>query len=705
MFTPTATAGPSPSAGSYRPDVDGLRAVAVLAVLGFHAFPRWVPGGFVGVDVFLVISGYLITGIIVGALRAGSFQFRHFYARRIRRIFPALLVVSVASLGFGWFALLPDEYAQLGKHVFAGTAFVSNFALWRESGYFDPGVDVKPLQHLWSLGVEEQFYLGWPLLVALTWRRHRLLPAISWITVLSFLVCIAMLRTDASAAFYFPIGRLWELSMGALLTVFTTPGPSALDPLKRSYAWFGSGLRANHISMGGALLLGLSMIALDDGAVFPGWSALGPAIGAMLIIAAGPAAGFNRAVLSNRALVWIGLISYPLYLWHWPMLSFARILGGGTPPAATRAFLLGASFVAASVTYILIERPIRTSPRRRVAVGMLCAGAVVVGLLGLATFHLNGFARRFEGRSAAFAADVQLDRWGPDRSRQIECPPGLFEGDTKSTACLQSSRSQPTMVIWGDSHAQHLFPGLSTMDSRTWLLIGRNLCPPTLGLEVVVKIRGCRQHNEEALRFIQRTPAIDTVVLAFLSEYPSGTIAIPDRLASHDVAASISSMEFTGANKEALFFLGLDKTVTVLEGLGKKVIVFVDNPALPSPPRDCLRAEFTPIASRHDCSVLKVTALERQKVYRSVLQRVVAAHPRVRLFDSFDILCGRERCEYRNADMLFYRDPNHLSLRGSAWMAKGFLGWMSKPHLSPEPGAPTERKAPAPPSRGGRGCT
>src|SRR5262245_40012984 len=316
--------GPSPSpqlSHGYRPDVDGLRAVAVLAVLAYHAFPSLAPGGFAGVDVFFVISGYLITGIILDDLERGRFTYRNFYWRRIRRIFPALILVLVACLALGWLVLLPDEYAQLGKHVAAGAGVVSNIALWREAGYFDSAAELKPLLHLWSLGVEEQYYLAWPLLLLL-FRRH-----MGWMIVAlgaaSFALNIWMVGTHPTAAFYLPFTRFWELLAGSYLAFAVrkeNPSP--------------------YFSMVGAGLIVLGFILLEPQKAFPGWWALLPVLGAALLIRAGPQGWVNRRVLAHPAMVFVGLISYPLYLWHWPLLTYARIVHGGEPPVAARLGLL-----------------------------------------------------------------------------------------------------------------------------------------------------------------------------------------------------------------------------------------------------------------------------------------------------------------------------------------------------------------------------
>ena len=325
---------------TYRPDIDGLRAVAILAVLAFHAFPDSVRGGFVGVDVFFVISGFLITSLLAKAMAAGRFSLRQFYARRIRRIFPALALVAVACLGAGWYLLLADEYAQLGKHVAATSAFGLNFVLWNEAGYFDRAGVLKPLLHLWSLGVEEQFYIVWPLVLWLAFKvRVRPLALTLVLIAASFGYGVWVTGTNTTAAFYSPLTRFWELAIGCGLALWTPPGTAqALDSRAIDHAKAIVGLAL--------VLAGIRFIHRD--LPFPGWWALLPTVGTGLLISAGPGAWVNRHVLSQRVLVWVGLISYPLYLWHWPLLSFARIQSWEPLTAALRVELVLASVVLAA---------------------------------------------------------------------------------------------------------------------------------------------------------------------------------------------------------------------------------------------------------------------------------------------------------------------------------------------------------------------
>lgn len=354
----------------YRPDIDGLRAVAVSGVLLFHAFPLHLPGGFVGVDIFFVISGFLISGIILAGLQSGRFSFIEFYSRRIRRIFPALVLVCAACLVFGWFCLMPTAFSRLGRHVVGGATFVSNFVVLRESGYFDLGAMRKPLRHLWSLGVEEQYYLIWPALLFLC-RKSKRATAILLIALglSSFGFSLYMTWAAREVAYYLPLTRFWELMIGSGLAFVAIHGTASIPGLSwlRSPGAPDPRLAArvsNAKALLGAIAVALGFILINERRMFPGWWALLACGGSALIISAGPDGWINRRILASRPCVWIGLISYPLYLWHWPLLSFADIVDNHTPSAAYRATALGASVVLAWATYKLIELPVRQSKDR-----------------------------------------------------------------------------------------------------------------------------------------------------------------------------------------------------------------------------------------------------------------------------------------------------------------------------------------------------
>jgi peptidoglycan/LPS O-acetylase OafA/YrhL len=390
-------AHPHLSHPKYRPDIDGLRAVAVLSVVAFHAFPSWIPGGFIGVDIFFVISGFLITTIILENLENDTFSFGEFYVRRVRRIFPALILVLVASLAFGWLILLADELNQLGKHVAAGAGFVSNLVLWGEAGYFDSAAETKPLLHLWSLGIEEQFYIVWPLALWFAWKsKGNVFTLTVVVAIASFYLNIRETQQDAVAAFYSPQTRFWELACGSMLACLTLRSSISDGGLKarigrwllnagaQQEVWVSRRVVSNVASLAGVLLLVCGFWAINKSVSFPGkWAAV-PVVGAALIILAGPAAWINKSILGSRVAVWFGLISFPLYLWHWPLLCFSRIFEDGEPSRGMRVTAALLSVLLAWLTVRWVEKPLRSSNKKvRLKFSALCVLVVVIGVIGL----------------------------------------------------------------------------------------------------------------------------------------------------------------------------------------------------------------------------------------------------------------------------------------------------------------------------------
>ncbi|AVY99278.1 hypothetical protein DAI21_17285 [Lelliottia sp. WB101] len=370
----------------YRADIDGLRAFAVISVVIFHYFPAILPGGFVGVDVFFVISGYLIGTIIYKDIRSNSFSYKEFYIRRALRIFPALIVVLAFCYYVGWNALFEDEFSALGKHIASGAGFISNIISWSEAGYFDKNASLKPLLHLWSLGVEEQFYIIIPVFLIMSYVVFRnVFIASIIIAIASFIYCVATMTSDPTANYYSPITRFWELMAGVLIAIATVDGYK-LKSIKVK----------NALSILSILMLTLSIFAINEGIPFPGYIAALPVIGSVLFIASGSDAILNRTLFSFKPIVIIGLVSYPLYLWHWPLISFARIIHGSTPDTYTTIIIFAAAVVLSLATYYLIEKPLRNILKQKRGVKAIALTGTMSFLLcvGLLTFYQNGIPDR-----------------------------------------------------------------------------------------------------------------------------------------------------------------------------------------------------------------------------------------------------------------------------------------------------------------------
>jgi len=598
---------------AYRPDVDGLRAVAVLAVLAYHAFPSVLPGGFAGVDVFFVISGYLITGIIVDDLERGRFTYRNFYWRRIRRIFPALILVLAACLALGWLVLLPDEYAQLGKHVAAGAGFVSNIALWREAGYFDSAAELKPLLHLWSLGVEEQYYLVWPLLLLL-FRRH-----MGWMIVVlgaaSFALNIWMVHTHPTAAFYLPFTRFWELLAGSYLAFAVRKEGSS-----------------RHLSILGMGLIVLGFILLEPQKAFPGWWALLPVLGAALLIRAGPQAWVNRRVLGHPAMVFVGLISYPLYLWHWPLLTYARIVHGGEPPVAFRLALLAASVLLAWLTYRLVEKPIRFSKISGRAVPALATAMSALLIVGIFAFQA-----RFVPESASNPQLAEISRASGDWGYGAQT---RFRGD-----------SPRTVLFFGDSHMEHYLPRIQRLMQaprapvRTVLFKTEGGCAPVPGLER--RSQRCAQFVEDGFATAM-TPEVDTVVIAASWV---GFVGRPDYYRAGDESQ-------TPVDPSAAWVLrGFEERLARLTASGKRVVLVLSSPrGTAFDPKAAIDREWTHLTVKSGFEPAK-----RIQPPIDARLREIAARTGATVLDPADWLCSASSCPTADADgRPLYKDESHL---------------------------------------------
>ncbi len=493
---------------SYRPDIDGLRAIAVLLVVVHHAFPKLLPSGFIGVDLFFVISGFLITTIIFQNLERGSFSFLDFYTRRIKRIFPALALVLLACLVYGWFTLLPADYKLLGKHTIAGAAFVSNFAFWNESGYFNGDSKLKPLLHLWSLGIEEQYYIVWPLIAWFAWKKQvNLLKVCLVLLIASLLANIVTVKYNAVAAFFSPATRFWELLVGSVLAYVALHRRASQQSDKQN-------LRNNQAAWAGLLLLLIGMVFIKPERRFPGFWALLPTLAAYLIIYAGPQAWFNRKVLSNKLLVWFGLISFPLYLWHWPLLVFAKLSANQAPSMELILLAVAMSIVLAWLTYRFVERPIRFGKKTgnvHTASILLALSIFCIGYLGFNIYKRDGLSFRLPAelqKIAAFTNDYA-------NNTNFECLMQNSTTDIESPAtCYRKADStNKSILLWGDSYAWAMYAGINHVaaNKANVYLLAKAGCPPLLEVDKSA-VNFCKPHNARVIDAI-KSEKYDQVVL------------------------------------------------------------------------------------------------------------------------------------------------------------------------------------------------
>jgi peptidoglycan/LPS O-acetylase OafA/YrhL len=695
-----ATAGRRPvTAAEYRPDIDGLRAFAVLAVVAFHAAPRLLPGGFVGVDVFFVISGFLITRIVFDELTDGAFTFREFYARRIRRIFPALAVVLVATGALGWWLLTGSEFPQLQKHIAGGAFFVSNIVLWAESGYFDAPSAFKPLLHLWSLGIEEQFYLLWPPLLYLAWtRRVRVLMVILLVVGGSFALNVAVAGASAVAAFYSPATRMWELLLGGLLAYadgfrsvqvrealrrawFNAPGPNDDRAIDNAKAWMGLGLIAVAVLVLSnssvfpawwanyrAARLAAGVFGLDRGIAYPGWWAVLPTVGTALLIWAGKDAAVNRAILSRRGVVYIGLISYPLYLWHWPLLAFVQITESGHPSRRLVAAAVALSLVLASLTHELVERPIRRSMSVRTPMRILAVAAVmiIVGAASLVAYATGTFRPKHVEFATALVSPITSPR------NAASCKAAF---PTAGEYCQQYADGLPvTTALLGDSHAEHFLPGLGeyfATRKESVVHLGESGCPPIWDVERTSAGQAdtCHVANPSVLELVGRDPHITRVVLSFRGALDVDGVGYGDT----EAFAVAYGIPGTSLMPDEAIRQGLGRTVDFMMKRSKKVGLILQVPELTFNIAECVgRPVSFEHAVRTPCAEPRAAVDARQARYRRVVDDVRQQFPALDVFDPLPYLCDASWCYAVRDGRMFYVDSNHLSETGSRFFATKF---------------------------------
>ena len=470
---------------TYRADIDGLRAVSILLVVGYHAHPWLVPVGFIGVDIFFVISGFLITRIILSQIKTRAFSSMEFYARRIRRIFPALLVVLAATYLIGWAILLPSGFSLLGENIAAGVAFASNLFQLRQVGYFAPDAAENPLLHLWSLGIEEQFYIFWPPILLMMFGSHRRQFWMVVIAIASFGISLMIFFGYKEWSFYSPISRAWELLAGGIVANRYVEAP---EREQRTSVRFDNVLAA--IGLG---TIAGAAIGLNKDSLFPGVYALLPVLGAVLIIVS-PNSVLNRILLSNRPMVLIGLISYPLYLWHWPLLSYLAIMRHGVPNFMEIWAAIIVAVVLSWLTFRFVEIPLRRKPN---IVPTLSFGLMAVGMIRIVTAIASGFGFRFSPEIRDIAQLASQNNAGFRDKCFLEAPGAQFNSN-----CIEQGE-KPLLFLWGDSTAAALYPGLRKAQETFPFRLARFAAPACAPILATGSNAWCDEANELVFGFIK----------------------------------------------------------------------------------------------------------------------------------------------------------------------------------------------------------
>src|SRR5690554_2789601 len=544
----------------YRREIDGLRAIAVLPVILFHAGFSWFSGGYVGVDVFFVISGYLITTILISEMSKGNFSIAKFYERRARRILPALFFVMICCVPFAWHWMVPQEFKNFSQGFVAISFFASNVLFWRKSGYFAPAAEENPLLHTWSLAVEEQFYIFFPLLLLMLWRfgKKPIFYVIIGLSFLSLLLSEYGWRNHPTANFYLLPTRAWELGVGAIcafLMFQRTPKPNSMA------------------ASTGLALIAYSIFFFDETTPFPSVYALAPVLGTALIILYSHEQNLVNRILANRILVGIGLISFSAYLWHQPLLAFARIRSASEPGWALMLGLSIASLALAFITWKYIEQPFRTKKHsftrsRKQIFSYAVLGTVIFTTSGLYGHFNGGLPDRIAPSGVSFAEVNVQERIRINHGLSSECV-------TFTTSEKCRTGDNPSVMLWGDSYAMHLAQGLRASKSfpnQNFVQFTKSICSPILGLALrnhkypEAWSQTCIEFNAQVKNWLEEDENIEYVIMSS----PLGILFNE----TYDAAGVLRPAS------EEVVLAAMNETAAFVESLGKKP-VFVSPPPRP----------------------------------------------------------------------------------------------------------------------------
>lgn len=657
----------------YRPDIDGLRAIAVVPVVLYHADRGLAPGGYVGVDVFFVISGFLITGLLRGELEAGRYRLVEFYERRVRRLLPALVAMLVGVTLAALPILMPDALELFGRSVIATALFASNLFFWSESRYFAPDADQLPLLHTWSLAVEEQYYLVFPLLFAGLMRvgRRFAIAVIAVLAVLSLALACQLLEVEPEQAFYLAHARVWELLLGALLALDSVPAPRS--------RW----LRESLAAAGLAAILAATL-RYDMTTPFPGAAAALPCLGAAAIIHAGTGgASLASRLLATRALVGVGLISYSLYLWHWPVFVLQKHYTVGEPGARLLGVAIALAFLLAWASWRYIERPFRE--RARVPRGLLftLTGGSLATLVGVGlALHLGqGLPGRFSPEVLALAATPHHDRDLRGRCFQLD-----GAGYAAGRMChLGPADRPPEFLLWGDSHSLSILPAVrdgAAYYGHAGAYLGASGCPPLFDVRVTNRNRAaseaCRDTVAEALRVTAASPQLRRVLLVARWRLVDDCARSQARPGDCLLLADDTHDGHLSRDNPAVVARALRRTVSALTALGKDVVLLEP---LPEPGVDVLRALASAAVLGRDADIGPTLAqyLAAQHTTLALFADLRREFPRLRTVSVADILCaGASRCRLAQNGQPLYFDDNHLTQAGAALLRDTIadaLGW------------------------------
>ncbi|MDB5980590.1 MAG: acyltransferase [Pseudomonas sp.] len=655
---------------NYRPEIDGLRTLAVVPVILFHAGFQFFSGGFVGVDVFFVISGYLITSIILAEMLAGKFSVTNFYERRARRILPSLFVVMLICLPMAWVWLDSLDFKFFSKSLIAVPTFSSNILFWRESGYFDAAAELKPLLHTWTLAVEEQYYVFFPLLLMLTWRLGR-----KWITAILIIGALLSLAisergaaNESSATFYLLHARAWELLVGSFIAFYfswrprSETGPQALHQTA---------------TLLGVLLIGYAIFAFDNSTAFPGVHALIPTLGAALIILFANARTWVGKVLSTRVFVLIGMISYSAYLWHQPIFAFARSASLVEPKWTEMLALAVLSLVLAYLSWRFIEQGFRNKSaitRRQIFTSGAFVSLLFIGV-GLTGYVNNGFASRFNVDPAV------LESFANTYPRAA-CDQNHDGQDGAIDFCLfgvADKTKPPEIAVFGDSHAEALLPSFDFAGKalgKTVAHLGLGGCPPLLGVDVVsgnYAVGVCENLATREYNYVKKNGIKKVILVSRWTLYTDGDYDKKNMsgyfLVSHD------SQEKTKKASRAVFEKALGVTIAAYRALGTDVYIIEQVPQQVVNPKN-LYYRLARETQESDAQKLQVISElsvplakhERLQQFTRHLFEINREQNKIKLVSLDNLFCKNQLCLVGDTSS-YYKDFNHLNSKGTQLVA------------------------------------
>jgi len=638
----------------YRADIDGLRAFAVLPVVFWHYRVPGFSGGYVGVDVFFVISGFLITSLIHAEMTGGTFSIAYFYERRIRRIFPALFAVLAATVVLAALLLFPSDLKHFAQSLQATVLFGSNFLFRNLAGYWDVASDRKPLLHTWSLAVEEQFYVLFPLTLYLLTKAGRRAESavISAILVLSLAANIWAVRVAPVSAFFLLPYRAWELMLGSILAVGRIPVP-------------GNRALREFVMLAGAALIAFAVVVYSPDTLFPGEAAIVPCLGAALIIYAGAGESAVGSILRWRPFVLIGLISYSLYLWHWPLVVFAKYALFRDLTATETIALIALSCLCAGLSWRFIEQPFRGRRERFTRANIFTLAAIATAtalILGVVLQMHNGWPQRFAPDVRAMLAAATHNK----PPKQLGCIDKPRKLDADAITCtFGAAGAKPSFALWGDSHATVIMPLIADAAMRahrSGLFARHHGCAPLLGVESS-RAHGCREFNDRIAREIAGNPDIREVIL-----HANWAKSAEGKAYEHDDAGDVfltdrQSRAGSLRDDPAVFTRGLERTAAALASAHKKIIIVASIPEIGwTVPETMAR-----LAVSHSTRDLRPTLadyLKRQKTVFAALSEMRRKYGATIVYPH-TILCAGGHCEVAANGIPIYVDAHHLTWRGA----------------------------------------